>query len=62
MGMSLGDLAGAGVGGDDGTEVGRQPGPEGCLPVAVGVVRELAEKAHACHHPIGIAALCDSFN
>ena len=36
MGMSLGDLAGAGVGGDDGTEVRRQP--EGCLPVAGGAV------------------------
>ena len=34
--MSLGDLAGAGVGGDDCTEVRRQP--EGCLPVPSGAV------------------------
>ena len=32
MSRSQGDLLGTGVGGDDGTEVGRQP--EGCLPVA----------------------------
>jgi hypothetical protein len=32
--MRQGDLLGAGVGGDDGMEVGRQP--EGCLPVAGG--------------------------
>ena len=36
VGMSLGDLLGAGVGGDDCTEVRRQP--EGCLPVPGGAV------------------------
>ena len=34
--MSQGDLLGAGVGGDDCTEVRRQP--EGCLPVPSGAV------------------------
>jgi hypothetical protein len=36
VGMSLGDLLRAGVGGNDGTKVGSQP--EGCLPVAGGAV------------------------
>jgi len=36
MGTSLDDAPGAGVGGDDGTEMGRQP--EGCLPILGGAV------------------------
>ena len=36
VGFCMGDLLGAGVGGDDGTEVWRQP--EGCLPAPSGAV------------------------
>ena len=66
VGMSLGDLAGAGIGGDDGTEVRRQP--KGCLSVPSGAVSgevvcgdkrgEVGEEGIRVRRAVRLVAVC----